>query len=315
MNATCTVSRQHIRLVSLVAATAMLLAGTPGWAGTQLKPQQIEAGKQRQAEQRQQREQARAPREPSPPRGDLASAPQPPRGKPGGGEYGRPPRDYGGGAGDNRPPPGHPGNTSANRPPRRDDDYRPPKYDNGRPGYSRPPYYAGRPGYRPPPPRYVPSLPAGYARHYWNGYPYYHSAGYWYRPWGSSFALVAAPYGLFVPHLSSYYSTFWYGGSRYFLSDSTYYLYDDARRGYVVTPSPYGDGQERDGDALGDQLYVYPAQGQSAEQTADDRYDCHRWAVEQTGFDPVDSGYDADRREEYLRALAACLTGRGYTVR
>ena len=33
-------------------------------------------------------------------------------------------------------------------------------------------------------------------------------------------------------------------------------------------------------------LFVYPASGQSAEQTERDRYDCHVWAVRQTGYDP-----------------------------
>ncbi len=33
-------------------------------------------------------------------------------------------------------------------------------------------------------------------------------------------------------------------------------------------------------------VYVYPAQGQSPEQLAKDRYECHRWAVTQSGFDP-----------------------------
>jgi hypothetical protein len=33
-------------------------------------------------------------------------------------------------------------------------------------------------------------------------------------------------------------------------------------------------------------LFVYPASGQSAEQTERDRYECHVWAVQQTGVDP-----------------------------
>jgi outer membrane lipoprotein SlyB len=31
---------------------------------------------------------------------------------------------------------------------------------------------------------------------------------------------------------------------------------------------------------------VYPANGQSPEQTDRDRYECHQWAVQQTGVDP-----------------------------
>ena len=33
-------------------------------------------------------------------------------------------------------------------------------------------------------------------------------------------------------------------------------------------------------------IFVYPASGQSAEQTDRDRYECHSWAVQQTGVDP-----------------------------
>jgi hypothetical protein len=31
---------------------------------------------------------------------------------------------------------------------------------------------------------------------------------------------------------------------------------------------------------------VYPAKGQSNEQLSKDRYECHMWAVQQSGFDP-----------------------------
>jgi len=31
---------------------------------------------------------------------------------------------------------------------------------------------------------------------------------------------------------------------------------------------------------------VYPAQGQSPDQQSRDRYECHTWAVQQSGFDP-----------------------------
>lgn len=33
-------------------------------------------------------------------------------------------------------------------------------------------------------------------------------------------------------------------------------------------------------------IFVYPANGQSPEQTDRDRYECHVWAVQQTGVDP-----------------------------
>jgi hypothetical protein len=33
-------------------------------------------------------------------------------------------------------------------------------------------------------------------------------------------------------------------------------------------------------------VFVYPLHGQSAERQDRDRYECHNWAVQQTGFDP-----------------------------
>jgi len=69
------------------------------------------------------------------------------------------------------------------------------------------------------------------------------------------------------------------------------------------------------------EVFVYPQRGQSEEQQATDRYECHRWGVDQTGFDPVKplggvaEGDWASKRDAYQRALAACLTARGYAVR
>lgn len=34
------------------------------------------------------------------------------------------------------------------------------------------------------------------------------------------------------------------------------------------------------------EVMVYPAQGQTPDQLSKDRYECHMWAVQQTGYDP-----------------------------
>lgn len=34
------------------------------------------------------------------------------------------------------------------------------------------------------------------------------------------------------------------------------------------------------------ELMIYPKQGQSPDQQSRDRYECHTWAVQQSGFDP-----------------------------
>ena len=37
------------------------------------------------------------------------------------------------------------------------------------------------------------------------------------------------------------------------------------------------------------QLMIYPMKGQSSEQQSKDRYECHVWAVQQSGFDPTNA--------------------------
>jgi hypothetical protein len=165
-----------------------------------------------------------------------------------------------------------------------------------------------------PPPVVVERLPRGYHDYYWNGNRYYTYGGRWYRPYGTSYVTVGIPFGLFVTTLPGYYTSVWVDGTRYYYSDHTYYVYEPVRRGYVVTHSPYGDDEDEYGDTSADDLYIFPANGQSEQQQADDRYTCHRWAVDQSDYDPLDDEYDADRRADYRRAMIACLTGRGYTV-
>ncbi len=38
--------------------------------------------------------------------------------------------------------------------------------------------------------------------------------------------------------------------------------------------------------AFGQDLFIYPSEGQSQEQQDRDRFECHSWAVNQSGFDP-----------------------------
>ena len=40
------------------------------------------------------------------------------------------------------------------------------------------------------------------------------------------------------------------------------------------------------GTAFAQEIFIYPAKGQSQAQQDKDRYECHSWAVQQTGFDP-----------------------------
>ena len=38
---------------------------------------------------------------------------------------------------------------------------------------------------------------------------------------------------------------------------------------------------------LASELYVFPAKGQSKEQTEKDKYECYQWAKQNSGFDPM----------------------------
>ena len=41
------------------------------------------------------------------------------------------------------------------------------------------------------------------------------------------------------------------------------------------------------GQAMAQELYIYPAKGQSAEQQDKDKFECYNWARNDTGFDPM----------------------------
>ena len=66
---------------------------------------------------------------------------------------------------------------------------------------------------------------------------------------------------------------------------------------------------------------LYPKNGQSEDQQARDRYECYRFAVAQSGFDPVGAagsapaGATAELRSDFARAETACFDARGYTAR
>ena len=165
-------------------------------------------------------------------------------------------------------------------------------------------------------------LPGGYRPYYFHGSPFYFSAGIWYAPGPGGFVVVRPPFGLVVSVLPPYYSTVWIGGLPYYYADNVYYTYDPVQNGYVVVDPPPGADQPTapPPPAARDDLMVYPKNGQTSEQQAADRYECHTWAKGQTGFDPTQPGGGvapggADQtRANYNRAMSACLQARGYQV-
>lgn len=87
-----------------------------------------------------------------------------------------------------------------------------------------------------------------------------------------------------------------------------------------VTTSPPQETATPPGAASSGGLEISPKKGQSNQQQWTDRYECHRWATTQSGFDPTrpaaeaQTAQNANGRDQYRRAMTACLQGRGYEV-
>jgi hypothetical protein len=186
-------------------------------------------------------------------------------------------------------------------------------------------YNHGR--YYPPVGTVRPALPDGYRPYYRGGSRFYFSGGIWYAPRGPGFVVVAPPPGLVISVLPPYYSTVWFGGVPYYYADNVYYSWQPDQNGYaVVDPPDNADSPSQPPapppsatDSATNDLMIYPKNGQSKDQQAADQYECNNWARGQTGFDPTQpgggvSGNPDSARNNYDRAMSACLQGRGYQV-
>lgn len=148
----------------------------------------------------------------------------------------------------------------------------------------------------------------------WGGVRYGYWDGVWYAPYSGAYVVARPPVGVIVSDLPVFRTVVTIGGLTYLYANGVYYR--ERPDGYEVVPSPIVAG----GDTGTTRSFVYPAMNQSAEKQASDEYECHRWAVDQTGFDPTSAatGQGAaggGSRADYTRAQRACLEGRGYTVR
>jgi len=113
----------------------------------------------------------------------------------------------------------------------------------------------------------------------------------------------------------------WLGGVPYYYANDTYYSWNGVHEEYEVVAPPAGIDSGTTQPPPSDEIFTYPRNGQSSEQQARDRYECHHSAVAQTGYDPTQAGggvaseIAAGKRADYLRAETACLDARGYSVR
>jgi hypothetical protein len=164
----------------------------------------------------------------------------------------------------------------------------------------------------------------GWHRPYWGG-GYWHG-GYWPR------AYYGWSYPWFLGVLPAVYATYWWGGIPYYYANDVYYTWNTGQNGYVVTDPPpidngssdssSGDGGYASADPGSNSIasgspdvYAYPKSGQSDEQQSTDRYECHKWAVAQSGFDPTHTSQASGNSADYRRAMTACLDGRGYSAK
>ncbi|HSW06385.1 DUF6515 family protein [Aquabacterium sp.] len=174
----------------------------------------------------------------------------------------------------------------------------------------------GHSHYYPTPGWAVRSLPSRSRVVFWSGVNYGYYDGVWYAPGPRGYAVVRPPYGIVVADLPAFRTLVTIGGLSYLYANGVYYR-ERPEGDYEVVPTPVDNAA---GGPSSDKLFVYPRQGQTAQQQASDEYDCHRWAASQTGFDPTAAAVgqpsgDVMRRGDYQRARSACLEGRNYTVR
>ncbi len=155
------------------------------------------------------------------------------------------------------------------------------------------------------------ALPRGSISVLYGGGQFYFHGGVWFRPARGRFIVSVPPVGIVVPMLPPAYTTLWIRAVPYYYANGVYYVTTLGQGYTVVAPPPGAETAQAvprpvlPGN-LPDQV-IYPKNGQSANQMESDRQDCNRWAESQPG-----STSDAS---VFQRGIAACMEGRGYTVR
>lgn len=170
----------------------------------------------------------------------------------------------------------------------------------------------------------VPVLPDGSLSITFGASRFFFHSGVWWRPVGPRFVVVVPPVGVVVPLLPPDSVTLWVGGAPYYYANGVYYAVSPGQ-GYVVTQPPSGvEAAQSAAPAVMAPAplpvaapvlvqkaplvpVIYPRNGQSATQLEADKQACNRWATTQAAA--LADG------EVFQRAVAACMDGRGYTVR
>ena len=176
-------------------------------------------------------------------------------------------------------------------------------------GWGAGPQY--RPGY------IVDRFPGQHWQVPYRGQNYFFSGGYWYRPQGPRYIVVQPPYGIRVGYLPDYAREVWVGSTLLFLAAGAYYAYQPGTQDYIVVQPPTPVAQPVQPPVNnGYDVVAWPMNGQSPAQINQDRYDCYRWSVDQSHFDPAHMAYAPAPSvvQAYRQAQGTCLSSRGYQV-
>jgi len=176
---------------------------------------------------------------------------------------------------------------------------------------------------------FLPVLPFGYATYYWGNVPYYYYDGGYYS-WNPDYnGYVATDPPPVADTATSSSGTDEAPPSDDGQAQSDTQSYDVQPQTYVppptnpntvvtnpppATPVVSTAAPRAKGSGVAD-IFVYPRNGQTEQQTSDDKTQCHNWSVAQTGFDPTRSINLQGTVADYRRAVGACLDARGYTVK
>jgi hypothetical protein len=117
----------------------------------------------------------------------------------------------------------------------------------------------------------------------------------------------------------------------YYYADDNYYTWDSDANAYETVQPPDQVANQVAAQGTTSDLFAYPKNGQSTELQAQDRKECSDWAGGQTGFNMTAASAPATiqvnsaiatatkprlpaTRQNFMRAEAACLEARGYSV-
>jgi hypothetical protein len=160
----------------------------------------------------------------------------------------------------------------------------------------------------------------GFGGHRFDGHGGFGRRGFGYGGFGFYDGFGLLGYGLLFDSLPLYYSTYWWGGVPYYYASDNFYQWNGSAGHYETVRPPQSLANQVATGTEDLNLFAYPKNGQTTAQQTIDRSECQQWATGQTGIESLPVGstaavaVPASKRQDYLRAQAACLQGRGYSV-